>query len=116
MPVLDLAIISCAADFPLGYLIDPIVSAAGLTRPTRALRNGLGVSGCILARLWVTIAARIAKLLRSTDRKTQMERIELYRDFRIRAYEDWSGEWLAEAKKPFEANAPYIATPFGHPT
>jgi len=45
-----------------------------------------------------------------------MERIELYKDFRIRAYEDWSGEWLAEAKKPSEANAQYIATPFGHPT
>jgi hypothetical protein len=45
-----------------------------------------------------------------------MERIELYKDFRIRAYEDWSGEWLAEAKKPLEANAQYIATPFGHPT
>ncbi len=45
-----------------------------------------------------------------------MERIELYKDFRIRAYEDWSGEWLAEAKKPFAADAQYIATPFGHPT
>jgi len=45
-----------------------------------------------------------------------MERIELYKDFRIRAYEDWSGQWLAEAKKPFDANAVYIATPFGHPT
>ena len=51
-----------------------------------------------------------------TARKTQMERIELYKDFRIRAYEDWSGEWLAEAKKPFEANVQYIAAPFGHPT
>ncbi len=30
-----------------------------------------------------------------------MERLELYKDFRIRAYEDWSGLWLAEAKKPF---------------
>ena len=47
---------------------------------------------------------------------TKMERIELYKDFRIRAYEDWSGQWLAEAKKPFDANAEYIATPFGHPT
>jgi len=45
-----------------------------------------------------------------------MERIELYKDFRIRAYEDWSGQWLAEAQKPLEANAEYIATPFGHPT
>ena len=45
-----------------------------------------------------------------------MERIALYKDFRIRAYEDWSGQWLAEAKKPFDANPEYIATPFGHPT
>jgi hypothetical protein len=45
-----------------------------------------------------------------------MERLELYKDFRIRAYEDWSGLWLAEAKKPLETNAEYIATPFGHPT
>jgi len=29
-----------------------------------------------------------------------MEQIALYKDFRIRAYEDWSGQWLAEAKKP----------------
>jgi len=45
-----------------------------------------------------------------------MEQIALYTDFRIRAYEDWSGQWLAEAKKPFDANPEYIATPFGHPT
>lgn len=45
-----------------------------------------------------------------------MEKITLYRDFRIRAYRDWSGLWLAEAKKPFDANPEYIATPFGHPT
>jgi hypothetical protein len=45
-----------------------------------------------------------------------MEQIELYKDFRIRAYEDWSGQWLAEAKKPFDTHAEYIATPSGHPT
>ncbi len=45
-----------------------------------------------------------------------MEKIALYKDFRIRAYRDWSGEWLAEAKKPFDANPEYIATPFAHPT
>jgi hypothetical protein len=45
-----------------------------------------------------------------------VERLELYGDFRIRAYEDWSGLWLAEAKKPFDTDAEYIATPFGHPT
>jgi hypothetical protein len=27
-----------------------------------------------------------------------MEQIELYKDFRIRAYEDWSGQWLAESR------------------
>ena len=45
-----------------------------------------------------------------------MEQIALYKDFRIRAYQDWSGQWLAEAKRPFEANPDYIATPFPHPT
>jgi hypothetical protein len=45
-----------------------------------------------------------------------MEKIALYKEFRIRAYQDWSGDWLAEAKKPFEANPEYIATPFPHPT
>jgi hypothetical protein len=45
-----------------------------------------------------------------------MERIELYKEFRIRAYEDWSGQSLAEAKKPFDTHPEYIATPFGHPT
>jgi hypothetical protein len=50
------------------------------------------------------------------SRKTEMERIELYKEFRIRAYEDWPGQWLAEAKKPFDTHPEYIATPFGHPT
>src|SRR6184192_2178181 len=45
-----------------------------------------------------------------------MEQIALYKDFRIRAYQDWSGQWLAEAKRPFDANPEYIATPFPHPT
>ena len=45
-----------------------------------------------------------------------MERLELYKGFRIRAYENSSGRWLAEAKKPFDTDAEYIATPFGHPT
>jgi hypothetical protein len=49
-------------------------------------------------------------------RETEMERLELYKDFRIRAYEDWSGLWLAEAKRPFDTDAEYIATPFGHGT
>jgi len=45
-----------------------------------------------------------------------MEQIALYRDFRIHAYEDWSGQWLAEAKKPFDTEPEYSATPLGHPT
>jgi hypothetical protein len=45
-----------------------------------------------------------------------MEQIALYKDFRIRAYQDWAGQWLAEAKRPFDANPEYIATPFPHPT
>ena len=45
-----------------------------------------------------------------------MEQIALYKDFRIRVYQDWSGQWLAETKKPFDTNPEYIATPSGHPT
>ena len=57
-----------------------------------------------------------------------MEQMVLYKGFRIRAYEDWSGLWLAEAKKPLgteakraagtetDSDAEYIATPSGHPT
>jgi hypothetical protein len=45
-----------------------------------------------------------------------MEQIALYKDFRIRAYQDWAGQWLAEAKRPFDASPEYIATPFPHPT
>ena len=29
-----------------------------------------------------------------------MDQIALYKGFRIRAYEDWSGLWLAETKRP----------------
>jgi hypothetical protein len=32
--------------------------------------------------------------------RKKMEQIALYKDFRIRAYQDWSGQWLAEAKRP----------------
>jgi len=45
-----------------------------------------------------------------------MDQFELYKDFRIRAYQEWRGQWLAEAKKPFDTNAEYIATPSGHLT
>jgi hypothetical protein len=54
-----------------------------------------------------------------------MDRMVLYKGFRIRAYEDWSGLWLAETKKPVrprpgadhtDTDAEYIATPSGHPT
>ena len=57
---------------------------------------------------------------------TEMEKIALYKGFRIRAYEDWSGLWLAETKKPLrrrpdvsdheDTDAEYLATPSGHPT
>jgi hypothetical protein len=50
----------------------------------------------------------------------------IYKGFRIRAYEDWSGLWLAETKKPIrrrpgagdhdDTDAEYIATPSGHST
>ena len=55
-----------------------------------------------------------------------MEQMVLYKGFRIRAYEDWTGLWLAETKKPLrprpgagdhnDTDAEYIATPSGHPT
>ena len=50
----------------------------------------------------------------ATNGKQEMDQIVLYKGFRIRAYEDWSGQWLAEAKKPFDTDAEYIATPSGH--
>jgi hypothetical protein len=55
-----------------------------------------------------------------------MDKMVLYKGFRIRAYEDWSGLWLAETKKPIarrpgagdheDIDAEYIATPSGHST
>src|SRR5262249_61500634 len=54
-----------------------------------------------------------------------MEQMVLYKGFRIRAYQDWSGEWLAETKRPIplrpgvdhaDTDAEYIATPSAHPT
>ena len=55
-----------------------------------------------------------------------MDRMVLYKGFRIRAYEEWSGLWLAEAKKPLgrrlgtpdhtDTDAEYLATPSGQPT
>ena len=57
--------------------------------------------------------------------RTEMEQIALYKDFRIRAYQDWSGQWLAETKRPvplrpgvdhLDTDAEYIATPSAHPT
>ena len=43
-----------------------------------------------------------------------MERLELYKGFQLRTYEDWSGRWLAEARK--FPNPDWLATPSGHPT
>ncbi len=31
--------------------------------------------------------------------ETEMERLEPYKGFQIRAYQEWSGQWLAEARK-----------------
>ena len=55
-----------------------------------------------------------------------MDQMELYKGFRIRAYLEWSGLWLAETNKPVrrqpdaddhdDIDAEYIATPSGHPT
>jgi hypothetical protein len=43
-----------------------------------------------------------------------MERLELYKGFRLRAYDDWSGQWFAEARKFPDTD--WLATPSGHPT
>ncbi len=43
-----------------------------------------------------------------------MERLEPYKGYNIRAYEDWSGQWFAEARK--FPNPDWIATPSGHAT
>jgi hypothetical protein len=47
-----------------------------------------------------------------------MERLEPYKGFQIRAYQEWSGQWLAEARKAGinRPDADYIATPSDHPT
>jgi hypothetical protein len=55
-----------------------------------------------------------------------MDQMILYKGFRIRAYQEWSGLWLAECNKPLrrrrdspdhtDTDAEYIATPSGHPT
>ena len=46
-----------------------------------------------------------------------MERIKLYKGFRIRAYQEWSGRWSAAARKPvMETETDWIATPSDHPT
>jgi hypothetical protein len=55
-----------------------------------------------------------------------MDQMVLYKGFRIRAYQEWSGLWLAETNKPLrrrlgspdhtDTDAEYIATPSGHQT
>ena len=69
---------------------------------------------------------RAAVRLGACSRETEMDQIALYKGFRIRAYEDWSGLWLAETKRPVprrldagdheDTDAEYIATPSAHPT
>jgi hypothetical protein len=39
-----------------------------------------------------------------------MEQMVLYKGFRVCAYEDWSGLWLAEAKKPLGTEAKKAAS------
>jgi hypothetical protein len=47
-----------------------------------------------------------------------MDQIVLYKGFRIRAHQEWRGQWFAEARKsgiyPVDTN--WISTPSGHPT
>jgi hypothetical protein len=46
-----------------------------------------------------------------------MDQMELYKGFRIRAYQEWRGQWFAEARKSvIDADTDSIATPSGHPT
>jgi hypothetical protein len=55
-----------------------------------------------------------------------MDQMTLYKGFRIRAYQEWSGLWLAETNKPLrrrrdspdhtDTDTEYLATPSGHPT
>jgi hypothetical protein len=46
-----------------------------------------------------------------------MDQIELHKGFRICAYEERPGRWLAEARKAvIDSDADRIATPSGHPT
>lgn len=62
----------------------------------------------------------------AAQRETEMDQIALYKGFRIRAYEDWSGLWLAETKRLLrrrpgagdseDSDAEYVATPSGLPT
>ena len=50
--------------------------------------------------------------------KQKMERLEPpYKGFQIRAFQEWSGQWLAEARKPVMGiETDWISTPSGHPT
>jgi len=73
------------------------------------------VVNCTFKLQYCADAGKIGKNTGQLTR-TEMEQIALYKDFRIRAYQDWSGQWLAEAKRPFETNPDYIATPSPHPT
>jgi len=46
-----------------------------------------------------------------------MDKIERYRGFRIRAFEERPGRWLAEARKtPINIDSVWITTPSGHLT
>jgi hypothetical protein len=85
-----------------------------------------GNSGNFVKFTAIRGASAFVSNLAANQRETEMDRIVLYKGFRIRAYEEWSGLWLAETKKPVErrpgagdhddTDAEYIATPSGHPT
>jgi hypothetical protein len=47
----------------------------------------------------------------------EKDQSEPYKGFQIRAYQDWQGQWSAEARRPTTGiDTDWIATPSGHPT
>jgi hypothetical protein len=89
----------------------------------------IGVTDCPLAAILGSLYKPQRPVFRErpggAQRETEMEQFILYKGYRIRAYEDWSGLWLAETKKPLrlrpgvdhdDTDAEYITTPSGHPT
>jgi hypothetical protein len=47
----------------------------------------------------------------------EKDQSEPYKGFQIRAYQDWQGQWSAEARRPTTGiDTDWVATPSGHPT